>query len=136
MNLGVSEILKLVSKQDTNEGKILMLQKLQCPSLLTILQGAFDDRIQFALPEGQPPYKPTTAPETHNVLHSEIRKMYLFTVGGHPTLKQIRRESLFIELLESVHQEDAKIILAMKEKKAFSGLTKQIVQQAFPGLIA
>ncbi len=137
MNLGVSEILKLVSKQPDEAGKVLILQKLQCPALLTILQGAFDDRIKWALPEGAPPYKPTDAPETHNVLHSDIRKMYLFIEGGHSTLKQTRREQLFIELLESVHENDAKVILAAKEKTSpVAGLTKHIVQKAFPGLIA
>ena len=135
MKLAVFEILDKVSKLKTDQEKIIALQMHTCPALLTVLQGAFDDRIKWALPEGSPPYKPNEAPETHNVLHAEIRKMYLFIEGGNPGLKQLRREALFIELLESVHPNDAKILLSIKEKKApVKGITKNIVQQAFPGL--
>lgn len=135
MKLAVFEILDKVSKLKTDQEKIFALQNNNCPGLLTVLQGAFDDRIKWALPEGEPPYKPSEAPDTHNVLHAEIRKMYLFIEGGNPGLKQLRREALFIELLESVHPGDAKILLSIKEKKTpVKGLTKTIVQQAFPGL--
>lgn len=137
MQPGVSEILNKVSKLKKEQEKIDELRRNQCPALLTVLQGAFDDRIKWQLPEGVPPYRPNPAPETHNVLHSEIRKMYLFVEGGNPNLKQVRREALFIEMLESVHHEDAKIILAIKEKKTpAKGLTKDIVNKAFPGLCA
>jgi hypothetical protein len=135
MKLAVFEILDKVSKLKTDQEKIFTLQNNTCPALLTVLQGAFDDRIKWALPEGAPPYKPNEAPDTHNVLHAETRKMYLFIEGGNPGLKQLRREALFIELLESVHPGDAKIILAIKDKKSpVKGITKNIVQQAFPGL--
>ena len=125
MQPGVSEILDKVSKLKKESDKIEVLKMSQCPALLTVLQGAFDSRIKWLLPEGVPPYRPNPAPETHNVLHSEIRKMYLFVDGGNPNLKQIKREALFIEMLESVHHEDAKVLLNIKEKKTpAKGLTK------------
>ena len=137
MQPGVSEILDKVSKLKKESDKIEVLKMSQCPALLTVLQGAFDSRIKWLLPEGVPPYRPNPAPETHNVLHSEIRKMYLFVDGGNPNLKQIKREALFIEMLESVHHEDAKVLLNIKEKKTpAKGLTKEMVNKAFPGLCA
>ena len=137
MQPGVSEILDKVSKLKKESDKIEMLKMSQCPALLTVLQGAFDSRIKWLLPEGVPPYRPNPAPETHNVLHSEMRKMYLFVEGGNPNLKQIKREALFIEMLESVHHEDAKVLLNIKEKKTpAKGLTKEMVNKAFPGLCA
>ena len=137
MQPGVSEILDKVSKLKKESDKIEVLKMSQCPALLTVLQGAFDSRIKWLLPEGVPPYRPNPAPETHNVLHSEMRKMYLFVDGGNPNLKQIKREALFIEMLESVHHEDAKVLLNIKEKKTpAKGLTKEMVNKAFPGLCA
>lgn len=136
MQLGVSEILDRVSKLTKNDEIVNALRQNSCPALLTMLQGAFDSRIKWLLPPGNPPYKPNEAPDTHNVLHAQIRKMYLFIEGGNPGLKQIRREQLFIELLEQVHPRDALVLLACKEKQApCPNITKQIVFQAFPGLV-
>ena len=137
MQLGISEILEKVSKLKNDVDKIDTLKYYRCPGLLSVLQGAFDSRVVWLLPAGDPPYKPNLAPETHNVLHSEARKMDLFVKGGKDELKQTRREALFIELLESVHPNDAKILLSIKDKKLpYPGVTPSIVQQAFPGLIA
>jgi hypothetical protein len=137
MQLGISEILEKVSKIKEDVDKINTLRHYRCPALLTVLQGAFDSRIKWLLPEGDPPYKPNLAPETHNVLHSEARKMYLFVEGGRNDLKQLRREALFVELLESVHPNDAKILLSIKDKRlTYPGVTPSIVNLAFPGLIA
>lgn len=135
MQLGVSEILMKVSKLKKENEKIDELRKHNCPALLTVLQGAFDDRIKWLLPEGAPPYSPNPAVETHNVLHSEIRKMYLFVNGGNPNLNQLKRESLFIQLLEAVHHDDAKILVNIKDRKLpYKGITKELVNKAFPGL--
>jgi hypothetical protein len=69
-------------------------------------------------------------------LFAEIRRLYLFLKGGNPNLTKLRRETLFIELLESVHPSDAKILIAIKDKKLpYKGLTAKLVKEAFPGLI-
>ena len=74
--------------------------------------------------------------DQQNILYSEYRRLYLFTKNGNPNLKQIRRESLFIELLESVDKDDAKLLLHMKDKNLpYPGVTKDIINKAFPGLI-
>ena len=136
MVIGVSEIINLVAKQKKEKDKIDVLRHHICPALTTVLQGAFDDRIKWALPEGTPPYKPSELHEGHSALHAETRKMYLFVEGGSPNLKQLRRETLFVELLETVHPDDAKILVAIKDKTfPFAGITKSIVQKAFPGLV-
>jgi|APCry1669189034_1035192.scaffolds.fasta_scaffold75819_3 hypothetical protein len=137
MQLGISEILEKVSKFKTESEIVNALRENNCPALLTILQGAFDERIKWLLPDTDPPYKENEAHEVHNVLHSESRKMYLFIENGHNSLKQTRRETLFIEILESVHRNDAKILLAIKNKTLpYSNITKKVVNEAFPGLCA
>ena len=76
--------------------------------------------------------------EVHGALTSELRRMYLFVDGPTETqqkLKQQRREALFIELLESVHPDDAKLLLSMKERKLpVKGITRKLVAEAFPNL--
>lgn len=60
----------------------------------------------------------------------------MFVEGGNPNLKPVRREFLFIQLLESIDSEDAKLLLAVKEKKLpFKGITEKTVRQAFPDLL-
>jgi hypothetical protein len=60
----------------------------------------------------------------------------LFIEGGNPNLTPLKRESLFIGLIESIDPEDAKVLLAAKDKKLpVKGITSTIVNEAFPGLI-
>ena len=136
MHLSVAEILTKISKLKKTDAIVETLRQNQCPALLTVLQGSFDERIKFLLPPGVPPYTPTLAPETHNVFHREYKKMYLFIEGGNPGLAQAKREYLFIQLLEAVHPDDAKVVLNMKDKKPLTkNLTKDIINTAFPGII-
>jgi hypothetical protein len=70
-------------------------------------------------------------------LYQEQRRLYLFIAGGHPDLSQLRRETLFIQVLESIPPEEAELLLAVKDKKLpYKGITKEIVQEAFPGLLS
>jgi hypothetical protein len=68
------------------------------------------------------------------MLPAELRRMYLFIDGGAPNLKPVRRESLWIELLECVDPEDAKLLNLIKDKKLPEGLTADTVKKAFPDL--
>ena len=134
--LGISEILKLASSMKDDDAKIACLRQNASPTLHAILRGAFDPGIKWLLPEGNPPYKPCELVDQHSRLYTETRKLYLFIEGGNPNLKQIRREQLFIELLEAVDPEDAKLLLSIKDKELhYPGITKDLINQAFPGLI-
>ena len=96
---------------------------------------AYDQNIKWLLPEGEPPFRPTDVLDAEGRLLSELRRLYLFVEGGNPDLTKTRREFLFIQLLESVHPQDAKLLIAMKDRKLpFKGLTKKVAQQAFPDL--
>lgn len=133
------EILEGISKLKTRKEKITALQSKSGPTLKTILGHTFDPRVKWLLPEGDPPYNPVKdAADIEGQFSAELRRLYLFIEG--PTevqrnLKQLRREQLFIELLESVDPKDAKLLLAMKDRKLpFKGLTKKLVAEAFPNL--
>ena len=66
----------------------------------------------------------------------EARRLYLFIEGGHPTLKQTRREQLFIELLEILNPEDAKLLCNIKDKKMpYKGITYNLTKEVFPDIL-
>lgn len=137
MKLGIAEILEQISKIPKKVDKLTELQKHAGNStLLTILQGAFDPRIEWLLPEGVPPFKKNDLHDLENVLYAEVRKLYLFVKGGNDNLKPLRREALFIQLLESLAPADADLLCAIKDKKMpYKGITQQLVKEAFPGLL-
>ena len=136
MRLGIAEILEKVSNEPKKEVKIEMLRKHDSSAIRTVLKYALDPEIKWALPEGDPPYKPCQFLDQENMLYSEARRLYLFIEGGNPNLTSIKRENLFIQLLESITPADAKLICAAKDKKIpYKGLTVKLINEAYPGLI-
>lgn len=136
MRLGIAEILEKVSNEPKRELKIEMLRKYDSSAIRTVLKYALDPDIKWALPEGDPPYKPCQFLDQENMLYSEARRLYLFIEGGNPNLNPLKREALFIQLLESITPADAKLICAAKEKKIpHKGITVKLINEAYPGLI-
>lgn len=134
--LGISEIIKLASEQKTKQDKIQILQQHSNEAMLRILKYAFCPSVKFVLPEGTPPYKENQFDDCQPMLYQEVRRMYLFIEGGNNDLTKLKREQLFIGLLESLDKDDAKLLCAVKDKKLpFKGITPQIIKDAFPGLI-
>jgi hypothetical protein len=136
MRLGIAEILEKVSNEPKRELKIEMLRKHDSSAMRTVLKYALDPEIKWALPEGTPPYKPCDYLDQENMLYSEARRLYLFIEGGNPNLNTLKREALFIQLIESIAPADAKLICAAKDKKLpYKGLTTKLINEAYPGLI-
>lgn len=136
MKLGIGEILKNAAEKKTAQEKIEYLRANFNPTLGTILQGAYDDGVVWDLPPGAPPYKPSELVDQEGQLYTSARRLYLFAVGGHDTLKPIKREALFIEMLETISPLDAEVLVAMKDKKLpHKSLTKKLISEAFPGLV-
>jgi Family of unknown function (DUF6433) len=131
----ISWILDFASKLPNEEEKIKCLQANNTNALLIILKIAYDPNVKWDLPEGDPPYNPCEFPNQENMLYQEARKLYLFLEGGNPDLHKIKRETMFINLLGSVEPSDAKLLLAIKNKKLpYPGLNSDIILKAFPGL--
>ena len=101
-----------------------------------ILKGAFDPKIEWDLPEGTPPYIANEAPAgtEHTFLEVEAKRLYNFAVGGNDQLNKIRKETLFIQMLEGLHADEAKVLIDVKNKslnKTYKGLTSEMVKEAF-----
>lgn len=136
MKLSLSEILKQASEFDKKQDRIDFLNRWDSPALRALFKYAYDEKVKFLLPEGEPPYKPNELPDQEGNLFSELRRLYLFIEGGNPNLKPTRREYLFVQLLETVNKEDAKLLIAVKDKKIpYKGITKKFVEELYPGLL-
>lgn len=132
----ISSILKTCSEGKTANDKVALLQQLATEPVLIVLKYAYDPAIKFVLPEGAPPYKPCEFLDQESRLYSELRRLYLFVEGGNPNLTKVKREFLFIQLIESIDKNDAELLIAVKDKKLpYKGLTAAVVKKAFPNLI-
>lgn len=100
--------------------------------LKVIAAHAFLPDYKMLLPEGEPPFKPTAEPMgmTPTNLFSEAKRFYVFC---RKDLTALKREALFIGLLESIHPEEAKIVIAVKDQKLhkmFPKITHKLVSDA------
>lgn len=134
----LGEVLEKQQKLIKIPDKIQNLKDNDSPALRYLLAVAHSN-IEWALPEGAPPYKvdPGAHGLTPSNLHKEMRTLYLYLRGGNDTLNQLRREQLFQQLLERLHKTEADILIAIKDKKFVNKyrVPKSIVDEAFPGLL-
>ena len=134
----VSEILDAASKARSKAKKVEILQEFDSPALRAVLIWNFDDSARSMLPEGDVPYSPNEAPKgtDHNRLTSEYKNLYHFVKGGNDTLAPLRRESMFIQLLERLHAEEAEVICLTKDKNLTDKykLSRDVVAEAFPDI--
>jgi len=131
-----SEILSKLSKIKSKKDKVSHLQNYNDASLRMIIKSSFDPKIKWSLPEGEVPYKKNDAPEgtEHSNLSYEARKLFHYIEGGNPKLTQNKRESMFIQLLEALHPDEADILIAAKDKilhRMYKGLSENVVKEAF-----
>ena len=136
MKLLISEVLQKVSNAKTKAQKVQLLQEHNTPALRSILIVNYDESVVPLLPPGEVPYEANDAPAgtAHTNLEHEYRKLYLFFKGGSNSLKQSKRESLFIQMLEGLHKDEAKLLVLAKDKKLQDKykITRACVEEAFP----
>lgn len=135
MRKSIAWILNFTSKLPNSEEKIKCLRQNDNSAIRTVLKYCYDPAIEWVLPEGEPPYTPCEFPHQENMLYQEARRLYLFIKGGNNNLKPLKRETMFLDILQSVDPEDAKLLLSIKDKKMpYPGLDKTVVLAAFPNL--
>jgi len=131
-----SEILDKLGKIKSKKDKVSHLKEYNSDSLRMVIKASFDPNIKWSLPRGEVPFRPNEAPEgtEHSMLSYEARKLYHYIEGGNPTITQNKRETMFVQLLESLHPDEADILVAAKDKvlhQKYKGLSKNVVMEAF-----
>ena len=160
----VFEILELASKQRSNAKKIEVLKTYEHDSLKSVLIWNFDETVISLLPEGDVPYgdvkdqnvysgtlsqnlaKEASGGESATVqdlqgrgrtsLRKEYQNLYHYVRGGNDTLSTIRREMMFINLLQGLHPKESEVLILTKDKKLTDKykLTFENVKESFPDI--
>ena len=132
----LTEILQKVSSAKTKKEKVDLLQEYNSQGLRSLLIINFDDSLEFLLPEGEVPFTPNDAPAgtEHTRLTQEYRGLYRFFKGGDSSIKGMRREQLFVQLLEGLHADEANLLVSAcnKDLQSKYRITKAVVAEAFP----
>ena len=133
----ISEVLRKVSNAKTKDEKIALLRKHNSTALRQLMIINFDDSVVSILPEGDVPYTPNDAPlgTDHSRLEQEYRGLYRFFKGGQDKLPALRRESMFVQLLEGLSAEEAELLVLVKDgrlNEKYKRITKAVVSEAFP----
>ena len=160
------EVLNLVSKQRSNSKKVEVLRKYEDLSLKTILIWNFDESIISLLPEGEVPYASTgeqnsfsgtltskiddavlkmeelnssslgSMDQGRSSIRKEYHMFYNFVKGGNDGLSSLRRETMFINILQGLHPLEAEIVCLVKDKKLQTKykITLENVKEAYPDI--
>jgi hypothetical protein len=129
----LSEIISEVESSKHNKHKVEILKAHDSVALRSILNVALNPNVRMLLPEGAPPYKVNEFDERLR-LYSEYKKLHYLVAGGSgDQIHPMKREQIFIDLLESVPKEEAALLLRMKDRDI--RIKPEIVREAFPGLL-
>ena len=159
----VFEVLNVVCKQRTTAKKVEALKKFEHASLKALFIWNFDDTVISMLPPGEVPYSSlkdeqntsgtlstridqqsasmrynntVNANQGFTTLRREYTKLYNFIRGGNDQLNGLRRETMFIQILEGLHPLDAEILCLVKDKllQTKYKLTRQTISDAYPDI--
>ena len=161
------EVLDAASKQRSKAKKAEVLQRYKHPSLVTLFVWNYDSSIITLLPEGPVPYgtnrddQNSTGTLSSRIddavskmsemgstslgsqdqgqasIRAEYKKFYNFCKGGNPSLSNLRRETMFINILEGLHPLEAEILILVKDKNLERKykISKEVVSTAYPEIV-
>ena len=160
----VFEILELVSKQRSNAKKVEVLKTYEHDALKAVFIWNFDETVISLLPEGDVPYGNAEDQSVYSgtlsenlkreaaggesatgqdldgrgrtSLRREYQNLYHYVQGGNNTLTTIRREMMFINLLQGLHPKESEVLILTKDKKLQSKykITLENVKEAYPDI--
>lgn len=135
MNVGIAETLIEASKLKSRKAKLEFFRKNNSPEIKEVLLGTYNPNLKWLLPEGAPPFKKTEKrQDLQSVMKRDLRRFYVFIdCEKSKGISKIKREQLFIEMLESFDPDDAELLIMIKNKKlAYNGLTYNFVKELYP----
>ncbi|NDB82792.1 MAG: hypothetical protein EB127_08635 [Alphaproteobacteria bacterium] len=140
MKTSVPQILEEVEKQKNREAKIRVLRSYDSVVLKGILRLNYDPSMVMDLPPGEPPFrKNIDIPEGYSEsnLYVEFRRFYIW-LDPTKNINKIRKESLFIQMLEGMHWRESELVCLAKDRKIdskYKSISYDLVYDAFPGLL-
>ena len=121
----VHEILEAVDSERVKAKKLEILKTYGDDSFKMTMIWNFDESVVSMLPEGNVPYQPVESDVQASVdkglpqrstIRNTARQFYRFVKGGDDAMNKIKRESLFINILETLPPPEAEILVLVKDK--------------------
>lgn len=138
IRLSMSEVLSELPKKKTKADKVAWLRENENVPFRNVLRLIYDESIEFLLPDTAPPWnRNQLEDEAKTMLYREARRLKIFFKGGgYDDMKPIKREQLFIKLLEDIDNDDADLLANnMLSHTKVKGLTLPTLLEAFPDLL-
>ena len=139
-NPSIVEILGLVEETKGKQSKVdILKQFVGRNDVKYALKAAFDDRVQFTLPEGIPEGTVVVDPDTPEGAMDMaperfirvFKRMQYWVEGGSAQASAAKREEIFLNTLRSLEKTEAEFLLAIKDKTMpFKSVTKEICELA------
>jgi len=131
-----SEVLDRVHKAKTKDQKVKILRDNNTSALRSVLKSSFDPNIKWVLPVGEVPYRKNDAPigTEHTTLSTQAGKLWHFIKGGDGQTPQWKKEQMFVQMLEGLHESEAELLINAKDKKLhqiYKGLSTNVVMESF-----
>ena len=139
----VHELLEAVDAEKVKAKKLEILRTHGEDSFKMTMIWNFDESVVSMLPEGNVPYQPVESDVQANrekglpqrsTIRNSARQFYRFVKGGDDQLNKIKRESIFINILETLPPPEAEILVLVKDKALNTkyNITKELVAEAYP----
>lgn len=138
MKKGISQILKEAALASTPAEKAEVLRKNQSIILFDVFRLVFDDGYTWKLKKKSYDYTPFGGFDAQGALYYNMKKVPRYFLEDATTvLEEKRLELLWIQFLESIDAEDAKLMESIRSKKKLNvnTITRKVVDLAFPGLL-
>ena len=139
----VHELLEAVDSERVKAKKVELLRTHGDDSFKMVMIWNFDETVVSMLPEGNVPYQPVEGDVQANreqgipqrtTIRNAARQFYRFVKGGDDQLNKIKRESIFINILQTLPQPEAELLVLVKDKALNTkyNITKELVAEAYP----
>ena len=144
INPFIHEVLSLADAQNSNAKKVEVLKNYEHDCLKVLFVWNFDSSVISLLPPGEGPYGESNAQTTFagtlsdniareaaggesatgqdldgrnkTTIRREYQNFYHYVQGGNGSLSTVRREMMFIDLLQGLHPREAEILVLVKDK--------------------
>ena len=132
------EILTAASKLKTKKEKIEMLQRYESRAdFMAVLRGAYAKNIEWLVPDGELPpgtsFSSAASIDTADDRLMRVYRQFQYLVKGGPEVKQAKREDIYLNMIRSLHIDEAKLLMSIVGKRLpYKGITPALVAEAFP----
>ena len=136
MTYYIDEIIDEANNKSTPKERVEYLKQFSNRTVLReLLRISYDNRVKVLMPETEPPYTPSDAPRgmEDKRIDNELRRFkILIQGGGYDNITQVKRESVFLDILNSLYKDEAHYVqLAFRKKLRIKGLSVKHINEIF-----